>query len=138
MIVVDVNVLAYLFISGTYTEGARATFLKDPEWCVPQLWRSELRSVLSLYMRKRQLSADDALRVMDEAEAIVEGREYRVSSADVFALVPGSGCSAYDCEYVALAKHLQVRLVTSDRQVLRAFPRVALSPQEFAGQRTKG
>ena len=131
MIVVDVNVIAYLFISGTYTEGARAAFLKDPEWCVPQLWRSELRSVLSLYMRKRQLSADDALKMMGEAEAIVEGAEYGVSSADVFAMASRSGCSAYDCEYVALAKHLEVKLVTSDRQVLRAFPDIAMSLQAY-------
>ncbi len=38
-----------------------------------------------------------------------------------------SDCSAYDCEYVALAKRLGVKLVTMDRKVLRAFPEVAVS-----------
>ncbi|WP_286191092.1 hypothetical protein [Synechococcus sp. FACHB-909] len=42
-----------------------------------------------------------------------------------------SDCSAYDCEFVAAALALQTRLITSDRQLLRAFPTLA-SPLEHA------
>ena len=37
-----------------------------------------------------------------------------------------SHCSAYDCEFVALALELEVPLVTADRQLLRSFPRIAV------------
>jgi predicted nucleic acid-binding protein len=131
MIVVDTNIVAYLLIEGTHTKEARAAYLKDPEWCAPQLWRSELRSVLSLYIRKKQISEEAATDLMREAESILAGREYQVSSADIFSLVSKSQCSAYDCEFVALAKHLNVMLVTSDKQLLRAFPKIAIPLAEF-------
>jgi predicted nucleic acid-binding protein len=45
-----------------------------------------------------------------------------VNSRSVLQLVRGSECSAYDCEFVALAMELGLKLVTMDGQVLRAFP----------------
>lgn len=35
------------------------------------------------------------------------------------------GCTAYDCEFVALSQRLGVPLVTLDRALLKAFPRLA-------------
>ena len=51
--------------------------------------------------------------------------------ASVLAKAPDSGLSAYDAEFVVLAEELGVRLVTSDQQVLRTFPNVAISPEDF-------
>jgi predicted nucleic acid-binding protein len=45
-----------------------------------------------------------------------------------------SGCTAYDCEFVHIAKELGVPLVTSDKRVLRAFPRLAVSIAEFGAE----
>jgi hypothetical protein len=39
---------------------------------------------------------------------------------------------AYDCEFIATASDLNVPLVTVDKQLLRAFPGVALSLNEFS------
>ena len=41
------------------------------------------------------------------------------------------GCSAYDCEFVALALDLKVPLVTSDKKVLKAFKGTAIALHEF-------
>jgi predicted nucleic acid-binding protein len=49
----------------------------------------------------------------------------------VLELASRSGCSAYDCEFVALAQDLEVPLVTNDRQILKAFPTIAISPSAF-------
>lgn len=38
-----------------------------------------------------------------------------------------SGCSADDCEFVALAMRLVVKLVTMDAKPLKAFPKHAVS-----------
>ena len=59
-------------------------------------------------------------------EALVAGYEYEVASRDVIGLVRDSDCSAYDCEFVALAQSLGVALVTADAKILKAFPRVAV------------
>jgi predicted nucleic acid-binding protein len=58
-------------------------------------------------------------------------REYTVPSASVLGLVPNSSCSAYDCEFVALAKQLSVKLVTEDKRILAEFPEIAVALKYF-------
>lgn len=50
-------------------------------------------------------------------------------------LIYFSGCSAYDCEFVSLARRLHVPLVTNDRQVLKAFPALAISLEKYAQEK---
>ncbi len=61
----------------------------------------------------------------------MDGREYEVPSLPVMRLVNESICSAYDCEFVALAQDLKVPLVTVDEQILDQFPSVATSMNAF-------
>lgn len=44
-------------------------------------------------------------------------------------------CSAYDCEFVALAHANGVRLLTVDHQILHEFPEVAISLKRFVQDR---
>lgn len=128
MIVVDANLLVYLFVAGAGSTKAESVLRRDPVWAAPLLWRSEFRNALLGIVRHRGLAREDAVQSLREAEAWMRGREYSVLSERVFDLAVSSGCSAYDCEYVAAAEDLGIRLVTSDRQVLSAFPRTAVSP----------
>lgn len=132
MIVVDTNVIAYLLLGGEKTPQARAALRKDPVWAAPILWQSEFRNVLAMYLRQGQLVLSDALELVAEAESLLSGSEYRVESGQVLSLVAVSRCSAYDCEFVALAQELGVPLVTSDRQLLGAFPSVAVALDSFS------
>ena len=100
---------------------------KDPEWVAPALWRSEFRNVLTGYMRRGQITLENALAFFGEMERLLRGHEYDPDSRDVLELARDSGCTAYDCEFVVLAKSLGVRLVTMDRQILKAFPKLAVS-----------
>ena len=68
---------------------------------------------------------------MEQAELLLLGKESEVGSNHVLKLAQISGLSAYDCEYVALAQDLNLNLVTSDRQILQAFPAIAISPIHF-------
>ncbi len=131
MIVVDTNVIAYLLIPGQHTAAARTTLARDPEWAAPLLWRSELRNVLALYLRKGELSLRQATTLQDTAEELLLGREHHVASHDVLALSKTSGRSAYDCEFVVTARHLSVKLVTSDRSLLASFPDDAVALTAF-------
>jgi predicted nucleic acid-binding protein len=132
VIVADTNLIAYLFIQGDRTTQAERVLMGDAEWASPYLWRSEFRNVLAFYIRKGLLSLADAQLFIQEAETLMQGREYEVSSAQVLNLVANSTLSAYDCEYVALAQDLAVPLVTSDKKLLKAFPATAVAIEAFA------
>lgn len=56
--------------------------------------------------------------------------EFEVPSQDILQLVNESPCSAYDCEFVALAKHFNTKLVTSDKKIIKSFPAIALTPEQ--------
>jgi len=127
MIVVDTNVVAYLYLPGEHTVAAESLLEEDPEWAAPILWRSEFRNILAGYLRRKSLTFDQACSLQREAESLLEGSEFEVESLTVLQLVRDSVCSVYDCEFVALAIHLDTRLVTMDGKLLRAFPERARS-----------
>ena len=56
MIVVDFNILAYLYLPGERTAAAEALLEHVPDWAAPVLWRSEFRNILASYMRRKTLA----------------------------------------------------------------------------------
>ena len=126
MIVVDANILVYLLIPGPRTAAAQALFEREQGWAAPILWRSELRNVLVGCMRRGELALEEAVALDSEAEDLMSANEYEMDSRAVLELTQRGRCSAYDCEYVALAVQLRTKLVTVDKQVLQAFPEVAV------------
>ena len=120
MIVVDTNIVAYLYIESEFTAKSEALLREDSDWAAPLLWRSEFRNVLAGGLRRNLLTFENALQFAAEAEALLAGNEHEVSTQQVLELVRDSDCSAYDCEFVALAKTLRVPLVTMDAKLLKA------------------
>jgi predicted nucleic acid-binding protein len=133
VIVVDSNVVAYCWLNGPLTDIAQAVRVKDPDWHVPILWRSELRSILTGYLRDGSLSRAQITRVMQSVEEAFVGKEHLVPSSEVFKLIEHSRLSAYDSEFVALAAALSAPLVTADKAVLKAFPEIAVTMNAFLG-----
>ena len=132
MIVADTNLIVHFLVQVVPTQRAERVFNRDSQWSAPLLWRSEFRNVLTVYMRHGLLSLDEALEVMQRAEILMQGREYEIPSTAVLRLAAGSRCSAYDCEFVALAQNLGVSMVTADRKVLSEFPATAVSVDAFS------
>jgi predicted nucleic acid-binding protein len=132
MIVVDTNLIGYLFLESERSHQAEQALLRDAQWAAPLLWRSEFRNVLAVQVRGGRLALDDAQAMIGQAELLMHGREYTVVSQVVLRLAAASGCSAYDCEFVALAQDLSVPLVTVDRQVLERFPDTAIALDSFS------
>jgi len=131
MIVTDTNIIAYLYLTGERSNQVEKLLEKDSQWVAPLLWRSEFRHVLALYMRRGTLSLDQAQQIMQEAMLLMQEREYEIVSSHVLELVGVSECSAYDCEFVALAKDLGISLVTVDKKILKKFSQAAVSLDDF-------
>lgn len=127
MIVVDTNVIACLYLPREFTSRAEALLVRDADWRAPPLWRSEFRNILAGYLRRGNLTAAQALAIQLEAESLMASGEEIPDSHCVLALVCGSDCSAYDCEFVAVAQMLGAPLITMDAKLLRAFPKTARS-----------
>ena len=132
MIVVDTNVIAGMWVPNDMDELVYKVLNKDDDWVAPLLWRSEFRNVLSIYLRRAILEFPVILQAIEEAEELMAVNEFDVNSTQVMSLVADSSCSAYDCEFVALADDLNVQLVTFDKKIVREFPDIAISPKEFA------
>ena len=127
MIVVDSNVVAYLYLPGEYTANAETLLKQEPEWAAPVLWRSEFRNILAGYLRRQTLTFQQACNLQNEAEHLLAETESEVDSETVLALVRDSDCSAYDCEFIALAIKLNTKLVTMDKKLLKDFPERAVA-----------
>jgi predicted nucleic acid-binding protein len=134
VIVVDSNIVCYFAIPGAKTALADRLRSHDPQWCVPALWRSEFRNVLAGQIRRGAMDLLAAQELVELAEAMLRDAEFAVDSRAVLARAIESGCTAYDCEYVVLAEDLGVQLVTSDKQVLAAFPDRAVAPEDYVAQ----
>jgi predicted nucleic acid-binding protein len=87
--------------------------------------------VLALHLRKELITKDDAFAVLQQALRLMQGKERVVDSLRVIELTSFSSCSAYDCEFVALAKEMSINLVTLDRQILDQFPEATISLDQF-------
>ena len=127
MIVVNSNIIAYLYLPGEHTPAAEALLERDPDWASPILWRSEFRNILAGYVRRKDISFEQAVSLQREAEILLAGCEFEVESRKVLELVRDSDCSAYDCEFIALAMKLDTKVFTMDKKLLLAFPNYALS-----------
>jgi predicted nucleic acid-binding protein len=103
----------------------------DGQWAAPRLWRSEFRNILALYGRKDILSFEAVYKIQSQAEALMSGNEYEIDSLSVLLAAHRSGCSAYDCEFVALAQGLDTKLITADKKLKRAFPELAMTAKEY-------
>ena len=131
MIVVDTNILVYLGIDQQESQLCKAVYAADPKWVLPNLWEYEFRNVLASYVRFKKLRLEDAVGLLERTHDWL-GAGYECPDREaVLKMAVEFGCSAYDCEYVVLAKHLGVIWITYDRLLLKQFPAIAVHPKNF-------
>lgn len=131
MIVVDTNILAYMVFKTDYSGPVAQLHELDPVWEVPLLWKSEFLNVVALYFRRNLITYPDAINSFDYAERLVNHHEHTISGVMVMDLIAGSTCSSYDCEFVALAKSMETKLITYDKQIIKEFPGLAMRPEDY-------
>jgi len=127
MIVVDTNTIAYLYLPTEFTQSIEQLLSQDSNWVAPSLWRSELRNILATYLRSGILGFETACNIQHQAELLMGENEYKIDSIAVLTLASDSTCSAYDCEFIALAMSLGTRLITADKKLIRQFPKTAVT-----------
>lgn len=131
MIVADTNTIAYLYLPTAQTDDVVSLLHKDPHWISPLLWRSEFRNILALYIRRDIIDLSTAIAIQAQAEQQLADSEYNVNSMDVLTLAKETGCSAYDSEFVSLAKSLNLKLITGDKKLVQKFPGIAMTAGDY-------
>ena len=126
MIVVDTNVMVYLLTGSGRGEAAARLLAADPEWAAPPILLSELRNVVVGFLRRGQIQERDALAICEEAESVLGSRVASVPSSPVLETAIQGKMSAYDAEFVVLARRLGVPLITADQAILDGAPDVAV------------
>jgi len=132
VIVADTNLVAYLVVDGDRTPSARRVWMRDSDWRLPPLWRSEFLSVLATSVRAAVLDLDAALRAFEVAVGLFGPCEAEPHGKEVLKNAVHYRISAYDAQFAVLAEQLGVTLVTGDRRLREACPKLAVSIEEFA------
>lgn len=132
MIVADTNLVSYLLITGEHTETARAAWSRDRDWVLPSLWRSEYLNVLAMAVRARVLEHDKAHTAWRVGVRLFGRSEREPSGTAVLDAAIELGISAYDAQFVVVARDLKIPLVTADQRLRKACAPLAVSPSDFA------
>jgi predicted nucleic acid-binding protein len=126
VIVIDTNIMVYLLSGeGPRAQCAEELLRSDPAWTGPPILMSELRNVLVGSVRRGLIEPSDALAMQHDAALILSDRVVGIDGAEVVRTGLESDLTAYDAEFVVLARALGTTLVTEDREILRAAPDVA-------------
>ncbi|MCX7016050.1 MAG: type II toxin-antitoxin system VapC family toxin [Candidatus Sumerlaeota bacterium] len=135
MIVVDANILAYRFVQGDKTALTRQAQERDPDWVVPPLWQHEFLNVLATLGRERILTPAQCAVVWEGALSAMRPREQPVDLGFALSIALREGITAYDAQYIALARSLGIPCLTEDRKLIRTCPKTAVSLKEFFARR---
>lgn len=122
MIVVDVNVVAYFLIEGEKTAVARDLMRRDPDWRLPALWRHEYLNVLATFAREGGATIGEARTLWQRGVELLGPGEQSADMESALVIATEDRVSAYDAQYIALARQLRTVCVTEDQRLLRTFP----------------
>lgn len=131
MIVVDVNVFLYSLVEGERSEVARLVFEADSRWFAPSLFQYEFINILATWNRKGIMGVLACQKVWREAESLMAGKLVEADPKAVLDISLNHQITAYDAQYIQIAAALKLHLVTEDRELLRKFPRTAVSMADF-------
>jgi predicted nucleic acid-binding protein len=131
VIVVDTNIIAYLFVTNEeFTPLADQVYGQDPDWIAPSLWNYEFFNLLNLYRKRSMLGEDEMKSLYFKALETIEAVDL-VDLSFIYNVAVNSDLTGYDAFFVALASEKNLPLVTEDKKILNGFPTVAISMKGF-------
>ena len=126
MIVADSNLIASCVLKSEATIAALALLERDPDWRVPRLWRYEMLNILATMIKAKLIARNDAESTYRQLLDTLRAKEKDPDPSSVLSLVEEFGISGYDAHFVALARDLNVKLYTQDKELLEKFPETAV------------
>jgi predicted nucleic acid-binding protein len=132
-VVVDTNVVAYLLLGTTaFVDEARRALHTGVDLLAPAHWEAELTNVLWMAVRSGVLApAEGAARFSLARRLGIETVSTSPLCQGALLRSLASGISVYDTLFVELAARTECHLVTFDKAVLKAFPKIAVRPREL-------
>lgn len=131
MIVVDANIIAQMTFPGRFSAAANALHEEDPQWVAPTLWKTDFLNILAVYWRKGMIDHSQTVIALDVAERLIGSREHAVDGKAIMELLIDSTCSAYDGEFIVLAKKLGTKVITYNKRLIEEFPDLAMTPEDY-------
>ena len=138
MLVVDTNIVVRLVCESEHTALARHAQMLDPVWVLPSLWQHEFLNVLIQMEQHQDASEPMALEIWRATRGEFARQERAVDMERALHLAVAHRITGYDAQFVALAEELEVPLLTEDRELLRKFPKRAVSLETFCGEPRSG
>jgi predicted nucleic acid-binding protein len=117
LLVVDASVV----VTACLSESGFSPLAKEQLVAPPLMW-SEVSSVLHELSRRKEISVDLARLAVDRlAEAHISSRRAKGLTEEAWRLADRLGwAKTYDAEYLALARLLKCRLLTTDARLKRS------------------
>jgi predicted nucleic acid-binding protein len=128
--IADTNVMAYFLLAtpAFYAESERF-WNRTPLVAAPAHWQAEFANLIWIALRHKVITPRDVNEKLSLAELLpINSMEVAPLWRGALELSIASGVAVYNTLFVELATQQGCRLVTFDKGVLRAFPRVACRP----------
>lgn len=130
MFVVDTNIIAALYVKGSYSEAVKQLHDRDQVWRTDPFALIELSNVLATYERARYLTKALARERLADAQDFLRPHYFAVTHDAALEMAIRYRTTAYDGRFLALADQLDRRLVTEDAKLRKAAPALTQSVSE--------
>lgn len=123
-LVVDASVALKWVVREPLQAEAMRFLDRDLTLLAPDLIWSELGNALWKRVRRREMDAEDALGALDIITQLpLQTKTIFGNAGRSLRMAIETGCSAYDCAYLALAENEDTQVVTADRPFFEAVMR---------------
>ena len=130
MLVVDTNIIAPFYIRGADTERVHQLHRSDDLWRTDPLALIEFSNILATYQRARYLTTSEARACLVKAERLLRPHYVYLTHETALNIAIRYGVSTYDARFLAVALHMNTKLVTEDKKLRAAAPGLTQSLAE--------
>lgn len=130
MLVVDTNIIAPFYIRGADTERVLELHRSDNLWRTDPLALIEFSNILATYQRSRYLTTSEARACLIAAEGLLRPHYMHLTHETALTIAIRYRVTSYDARFLAIALHLNAKLVTEDKKLRAAAPDLTQSLAE--------
>ena len=130
MVTVDANIVLPLVVETDNTEMAKQLFARDFHWVSEAFVMIELSNILATFERVGRISRQNAIAALRLGREIIDSNTVEVDHEDVLEVAMRYKITGYDARYIAVVEQLGTQLITEDKRLRKAVPRLTISLAE--------